>query len=246
MRVIRVRVRVGFSSRRFEPIHEIGRGKVLASSSDSSGQIRYKFDEVGCQDAGVIHCAPSFEGRDVKEFELKAGQTSELRFQVRMHSTDVRKVPAVHDDFTNACDLSGTPPDLTLSVVFESPKEEDDGHWRVEMINDIGPDILDFYLDIVSGPENKTRAVPDVAVASSAGGVNMIAIAGVNVTTVVVVVIIVLIIVSVRRSRRESRSHQDPERLDVQVAFQPGPAAAERDNEDDENSNPYDVVQGTT
>ncbi|KAK7455332.1 hypothetical protein BaRGS_00039498, partial [Batillaria attramentaria] len=109
----------------------------------------------------TIAGAPSFEGRDVKEFELKAGQTSELRFQVRMHSTDVRKCqlymmtsptpggPQVtRNNRDCAGDLSGTPPDLTLSVVFESPKEEDDGHWRVEMINDIGPDILDFYLDI--------------------------------------------------------------------------------------------------
>ncbi|KAK7446961.1 hypothetical protein BaRGS_00040227, partial [Batillaria attramentaria] len=108
-----------------------------------------------------ITSAPSFEGRDVKEFELKAGQASELRFQVRMHSTDVRKCqlymmtsptpegPQVtRNNRDCAGGLSGTPPDLTLSVVFESPNEEDDGHWRVEMINDIGPDILDFYLDI--------------------------------------------------------------------------------------------------
>nr|KAG5697529.1 hypothetical protein BaRGS_019483 [Batillaria attramentaria] len=55
-------------------------GAEMKGSIYSSGQIRYRFPAVSCQDAGLIRCAPAFLNPDFNEITLPSGDDAEKEF----------------------------------------------------------------------------------------------------------------------------------------------------------------------
>nr|KAG5686314.1 hypothetical protein BaRGS_032525 [Batillaria attramentaria] len=44
--------------------------------------------------------------------------------------------------------ITGTPPDLTLTVRLDNVRKEEDGQWRLELTNDVGTGYVDFNLHV--------------------------------------------------------------------------------------------------
>nr|KAG5702041.1 hypothetical protein BaRGS_015776 [Batillaria attramentaria] len=51
----------------------------------------------------------------------------------------------IYCSFSN---LTGTPPDLTLTVRLDNVRKEEEGQWRLELTNDAGQGHVDFFLHV--------------------------------------------------------------------------------------------------
>nr|KAG5694072.1 hypothetical protein BaRGS_025651 [Batillaria attramentaria] len=51
-------------------------------------------------------------------------------------------------DCISFSNLTGTPPDLTLTVRLDNVREEVEGQWRLELTNDVGTGYVDFRLKV--------------------------------------------------------------------------------------------------
>nr|KAG5694054.1 hypothetical protein BaRGS_025633 [Batillaria attramentaria]KAG5702037.1 hypothetical protein BaRGS_015772 [Batillaria attramentaria] len=101
--------------------------------------------------------------------------------------------------FDNSSTLTGTPPDLTLTVRLDNVRKEEEGQWRLELANDAGTGHVDFELTADPGAGHGHEDTnTDGTSSDSSAGVNVPlmggVIVGVNVGTVIIVTIIVLII----------------------------------------------------
>nr|KAG5694065.1 hypothetical protein BaRGS_025644 [Batillaria attramentaria] len=134
-----------------------------------SGQVQYKFPQVGCQDAGLIRCPPDLIDPDLKTMNMDAGQSADVTFRVRTHKTEFEEcsvtmaesggevtanVTSLNTssssarDFLCATSLTGIPPDLKLTVSMKQIRKQDEGKWRLQLTNDVGTDYLDFILAV--------------------------------------------------------------------------------------------------
>nr|KAG5686909.1 hypothetical protein BaRGS_020718 [Batillaria attramentaria] len=113
------------------------------SARDTTGQIRYTFPAVGCQDAGVIRCeAPGARNK----------KTATLLVRCKFILCNQK--------------LSGTPPDLALAVRLDNVKDAE-GQWRLELANDEGKGHVDIHL---SEEDSSSDKVPTTVVALSTAG----------------------------------------------------------------------------
>nr|KAG5691169.1 hypothetical protein BaRGS_010105 [Batillaria attramentaria] len=101
-------------------------GVEMEGSIYSSGQIIYTFPAVGCQDAGLIH-----------------------------YITECLLVKIVDDtgkkiiNCTSSAVLSGSPPDMNLTVEIDSiffEEEQEDGKWMLILANEAGRGTVEFSL----------------------------------------------------------------------------------------------------
>nr|KAG5697200.1 hypothetical protein BaRGS_028936 [Batillaria attramentaria] len=126
----------------------------MEGSIYSNGQIRYRFPAVGCQDAGLIRCeapgashnktatllvrCPPIIAAGEERLVATLGQEAELPFYVR---------------------LTGTPPDLNLTVRLDNVRKEEEGKWRLELATDVGTGHVDFHLNVMVANDHGDRAV---------------------------------------------------------------------------------------
>lgn len=158
-------------------------GVDMKGSNEGNDQIKYRFDGVGCQDAGLIHCQapgasenktarllvkckPEFDSSAREDVTVGAGQ-NDLRFKVRTHTADIldcivtsptiaesnrlTSLPTQSGGGQRSCRLSGTPPDLELTVRLDNVRKEEEGQWRLELTNDAGKGFVQFQLRVQEG-----------------------------------------------------------------------------------------------
>nr|KAG5702045.1 hypothetical protein BaRGS_015780 [Batillaria attramentaria] len=115
----------------------------------------------------LVKCPPEFTDPNLKTLQVN-NDTADVTFIVRTHTTMFQycsvtmaesggNVPANGTSVTTSLSaegnftcssLTGTPPDLTLTVSMKSIKKQDEGTWRLELANDVGTDHLDFVLAV--------------------------------------------------------------------------------------------------
>nr|KAG5702047.1 hypothetical protein BaRGS_015782 [Batillaria attramentaria] len=133
-----------------------------------------------------VICPPEFDKESVNEVSVAPNNTNsaaDVKFKVRTHTKTITKCkltsfamrgkkskmasnPETKDSSQNAKDckssstLTGTPPDLTLTVRLDNVRKEEEGQWRLELTNDVGTGYVDFPLKVEgAGPDGYLQPV---------------------------------------------------------------------------------------
>nr|KAG5686908.1 hypothetical protein BaRGS_020717 [Batillaria attramentaria] len=142
-----------------------------------SMQIRHRIPAVSCDDAGMygLTGTPPDLTLTVRLDNVRKEEQGQWRLEltndvgtgsdefdigitgVLVIMLPVKEIVTEHGKETSLQVVTGTPPDLTLTVRLDNVRKEEEGQWRLELTNDVGTGQVDFHLSVEDGKYNEVQ-----------------------------------------------------------------------------------------